>query len=85
METKYRTLESFPLNCEGVIFSIHSGRGLLNRLFSMGIYQGKKLRRLGENLRNGPVCIEINNSRYILGRGIAQKIIIKYETNSNEE
>jgi ferrous iron transport protein A len=60
----------------GVVESIDSGLRLFNRLASMGICEGKEL-KVVKNSGDGPVVIDVEGSRYAIGRGMAEKIIIR--------
>ncbi len=59
----------------GVVVSIESGLRLFNRLASMGISEGREL-RVVKNSGEGPVVIDVEGSRYAIGRGMAQKIVV---------
>lgn len=59
-----------------VVQSIHAGIRLFNRLASMGICEGTKLIVI-KNSKNGPVVIEANGSKFAVGRGMSEKIILK--------
>jgi ferrous iron transport protein A len=63
----------------GVVESIDSGLRLFNRLASMGICEGKEL-KVVKNSGDGPVVIDVEGSRYAIGRGMAEKIIIRKKT-----
>jgi len=58
------------------IVDILGGLGLRERLFEMGIYPGAKV-FIVNNSYHGPIVIALNSARVALGRGIAEKIIVK--------
>lgn len=58
------------------VVDILGGIGAKRRLTEMGIYPGVKLSIL-LNPFSGPLLIGVGNSRLALGRGIAQKILVK--------
>ena len=58
------------------VAKIDAGRGLNSRLASMGIITNTEL-TVVSNRHPGPFVISVRNSRLILGRGIAQKILVK--------
>ncbi|HSW59590.1 MAG TPA: FeoA family protein [bacterium] len=60
---------------KGVVASIDSGLRLFNRLASMGICEGKDITII-KNSGEGPVVIDIEGSRYAIGRGMAEKIVV---------
>jgi ferrous iron transport protein A len=51
-----------------------AGHGCLQKLGSMGIVPGCKLTVL--NSQNGPLLLKVGGSRYAIGRGMAQKILV---------
>jgi len=58
-----------------VIKSINAGIRLFNRLASMGICEGTEFNLIKNNV-GGPVIIEINGSKFAIGRSMAEKILI---------
>ncbi|MGI6393258.1 MAG: FeoA family protein [bacterium] len=64
---------------KAVVGVINSGLRLFNRIASMGICEGKSLTVI-KNSGSGPVVIDVNGSRYAIGRGMAQRIsVVKLE------
>lgn len=61
-----------PGNC-GRIVAINGGCGAKESLALRGITEGGKLRVIS---CRGPVVIEIDRNTIVLGRGIAQKILV---------
>ncbi len=57
-----------------VIDSIVGGRGMRGRLDSMGIYPGEEVDVLANH--GGPVIIRVKGSRFGIGRGMAQRIMV---------
>ncbi len=64
-------------NTEGIISSIDGGRGVQNKLESLGIRPGIKVKKLSSQLFRGPVIIVINGRQVALGYGLASKILIE--------
>ncbi|GAB6163663.1 FeoA family protein [Desulfothermus naphthae] len=62
-------------NKEVTVVAINAGRGLQSRLFSLGLIPGVTIKVLS-NSRPGPLLISIKDTRLVLGRGAAQKIIV---------
>lgn len=58
------------------IHSIEAGRGLQSRLSAMGLLPGVSVRIL-RNSRGGPVVIAVKDSRVMLGRGAAHKVMVR--------
>ncbi len=75
-----KTLE----NSEGrvTVKGIVGGKGLLRRLFDMGIYPTQKI----EVLNNRPqVVVKIGDTKIALSRGIAKKIVVEEDPVEQEE
>ncbi len=62
---------------EGVVVDVIGGRGAISKLLALGIVPGKRVRVLGN--RGGAVLISINGSKFVLGRGMAMKVIVHVE------
>ncbi|MBW2100169.1 MAG: ferrous iron transport protein A [Deltaproteobacteria bacterium] len=55
--------------------AVNAGRGLQSRLASMGLMPGVELEVVSNN-SCGPFIIDVHGSRLMLGRGMAEKIIV---------
>ena len=55
---------------------IDAGRGLNNRLASMGLVPNAEL-RVVSNGHPGPFVLIVKEAKVVLGRGAAQKILVK--------
>jgi len=62
---------------EGIVIDIIGGRGVISKLLSLGIVPGKKVKVLGN--RGGAILISINGSKFVVGRGLAMKVIVHAE------
>lgn len=58
------------------LVSIEAGRGLNSRLASMGLVPNVKI-TVVNNSQPGPFVINVKGSKVILGRGMANKIMIE--------
>jgi len=58
------------------VIGINAGWGLQRRLADMGLTPGVQIRVMSGQ-RAGPVLIDLRDSRLGLGRGVAQKILVK--------
>ena len=58
----------------GRIVAIEGGRGLRQKLYLRGLFEGKVVRIVSNY---GPVTIEVDRSVVAIGRGMAQKIIVE--------
>ncbi|MEA2014901.1 MAG: FeoA family protein [Thermodesulfobacteriota bacterium] len=57
------------------LISVDSGCDLQNRLTAMGLIPGVEIKVLKHSM-HGPLIIEVKGSRIMLGRGMAQKILV---------
>jgi Fe2+ transport system protein FeoA len=55
--------------------AVDSGRGLQSRLAAMGMVPGAEIEVI-QNSFFGPFIVMVKGSRIMLGRGMAQKIIV---------
>jgi ferrous iron transport protein A len=61
----------------GTVLSIDGGRGMINRLNTLGIIPGKKITKLGSIFMRGPVTIEVDRAKVALGFGMAKRILVQ--------
>ncbi|MCK5287747.1 MAG: ferrous iron transport protein A [Candidatus Omnitrophica bacterium] len=73
------SLDEVKTGEEGIIINIRGGRGVYNRLKSMGIRVGIKIIRVNSNFGSGPVVLRIGRAQTALGFGVAHKIIVEVE------
>lgn len=57
------------------LVSVEAGHGLQGRLAAMGLVPGVEIEVLGNSF-HGPFLIAVKDSRIMLGRGMAQKIVV---------
>ncbi len=55
--------------------SVDAGHGLRGRLAAMGLVPGVEIEVL-RNSMHGPFLVAVKGSRIMLGRGMAQKIVV---------
>lgn len=58
---------------KGVVIQIAGGRGLLERMTSLGFVPGTEIAIL-QNFGHGPIIVRSRDARIALGRGVAGKI-----------
>ena len=58
------------------VVNIRAGWGLTRRLADMGLTPGTQIRVINSQM-SGPIIIDFRGSRLVLGRGIAQKIMVE--------
>ena len=66
----------------GRVAQIDGGYGLVDRLASLGIRPGQRIRKLSTSFMRGPVTVEVNRTRVAVGFGIAARIILEVEDNT---
>ena len=67
--------------CSGetvTVTGVRAGWGLQRRLADMGLTPGVQIRVINSQMA-GPVLIDLRGSRVALGRGVAQKILVRGE------
>lgn len=65
-------------NREVSLMAVIGGQGLRRRLNDMGLSKGVKFKVIHASVV-GPCIISLGNSRLVVGRGMAQKILVKEE------
>jgi len=63
----------------GVIKELLGGRGFVKRIESLGIREGKRIKKISSQFFRGPQTIEIDNSQFAIGFGMAKKIIVEVD------
>ena len=58
---------------KGVVIEIAGGRGLLERMTSLGFVPGTEVAIL-QNFGHGPIIVRARDARIALGRGLAGRI-----------
>ncbi len=52
---------------------------MMSKLENMGIKIGSEIKKVSQQLMNGPVVISYGNTRVAVGRGMAQRIMVEVE------
>ena len=63
----------------GVVKQINGGHSIVNRLNSLGIRPGKRIRKTSSMIMHGPITIEVDRAQIALGFGMARRIIVDPE------
>jgi len=53
------------------------GRGPMKRLADLGILVGSRIKVVRKAPFGGPIEIEVNGSRFMIGRGLAERILVE--------
>ena len=62
---------------EGVVVSVHGGYGLFNKLESLGIRNGTRIRKISSHFMKGPVIIQSGNTQLAIGFGMASRVMVR--------
>ncbi len=76
-ETDRASLIDMKEGQRGIIVSILGGRMATKRLADLGVTPGTKVKVLRNAPFHGPIEIEARDSRLVLGRGLASKVLVK--------
>jgi len=66
-----------PIRKKATIKNIIGGQGFQKKLQVMGIRTGQKISVISRQPFKGPLTIQVCGSQMTLGRGMAEKIIVK--------
>ena len=69
-------LTALAPNEVGVIAYLAGGRGIISRLAALGFTPGTELTMV-QNFGRGPIIVNVLHSRIALGRGEAQKVMVR--------
>jgi ferrous iron transport protein A len=61
----------------GRVIDIAGGRGITDRLNSIGIRPGKDIIKVSSAFMRGPVTIRVDRAQVAIGYGMAQKILVE--------
>ena len=73
-----KSLTDVPIGNEFVVSEIKGGRGVIDRLKSLGIRSGTKVKKISGKNR-GTVVIEHGRNQTALGCGVCGKIIVEVD------
>ncbi len=68
------TLAGLVCGEKGRVVNIVGGRGAVMKLMAMGIVPGKEVKVEGR--RGGAMLISVNGTKFVIGRGLAMKVIV---------
>lgn len=71
-----RVLGEMPAGQDVNVIAINAGCGMESRLTGLGIRKGINVKVMRNDMR-GPMVLQVNNSRVMLGRGMALKIVVR--------
>ncbi|MBN2154684.1 MAG: ferrous iron transport protein A [Candidatus Lokiarchaeota archaeon] len=69
-------LTSLAKNHTAFIVNINAGMGATRRLTSLGLTPGTKITKLSSAPFQGPIQLQVRNTRLVIGWGLAAKILV---------
>jgi ferrous iron transport protein A len=69
-------LQMAPTGTDLHVIGIKAGHGLTRRLAELGFNEQATVRVIKAQ-GNGPLIVQLNNSRFALGKGMAMKIMVE--------
>lgn len=79
----YLPLTDLPAYVDGTVVALDGGYGMQARLRSLGIVEGKRLRKLSDIGRRGPVVVLIERTQVAIGYGIARRVMVRADSLSS--
>ncbi len=70
------TLATMRAGKSGVIVDVLGGRGIIERLASLGIRPGKRVTKVSSMLLGGPVTVEVDRAQIAVGARMAARILV---------
>lgn len=61
----------------GVVVNLEGGHGFKERVQSMGIRLGKKIKKTGAHFWKGPQTVLVDSFQVAIGHGMASKIFVE--------
>lgn len=81
MSSQIVSLTRMKIGESGKIYDFKEGKKLCKKLDSLGIRKGKNIKKISDIFLKGPITIQIENSSTIaIGRGMAEKIMVKVDS-----
>lgn len=68
---------------QGLVVEIQGGQKMALRLSTLGIRVGVRIKKVNQQVLNGPIVVEIGCSQIAIGFGIAKKILVSVESSTN--
>lgn len=73
-ESDVLTLSRLNPGEQGRIIAVEGGHGIRQKLFLRGLFEGSVVRMIS---CYGPVTVEVDRNTVSIGRGMAQKVIVR--------
>ena len=76
VEDDLTTLATMRAGQSGIIADVRGGRGIVERLASLGIRPGKRVTKVSSMLLGGPVTVEVDRAQIAIGAQMAARILV---------
>lgn len=63
----------------GVIRELKGGSDFIRRINSMGLRPGKRIKKVSSHFWRGPQTVEVDNTSFAIGYGMAKKIFVEVD------
>jgi ferrous iron transport protein A len=63
----------------GIVLELEKECNFTRKIQGMGIRQGKKIKKISSHFWRGPQTVEVDNTRFAIGFGMARKILVEVE------
>ena len=73
------SLSDLSPGIKATIVALHGGHGFQRRLRTMGIREGKTIIVVAKQPFGGPLVLEVDGKWTTLGRGMARRILVRWE------
>jgi len=74
---KILPLTDLEANQSGIIREIQGGRGMVSRLYALGVIPGKRVTKISAMMMRGPVVLRVNNTEVAIGFGMASRVMVE--------
>ncbi|NSW76384.1 MAG: ferrous iron transport protein A [Candidatus Atribacteria bacterium] len=73
------TLPEMKAGEEGTVIGVRGQEGFPRRLWVLGLFPGKRVKKIGSSLGGGPIVISCGTQELALGRGLASRVMVEVE------
>lgn len=73
------TLISMKNAQSGIVVAVKGGKGMINKLESLGIRLGVRITKKSAVIGGGPVIIGVGNTELAIGHGMASRILVEVD------
>ncbi|MEN3186681.1 MAG: FeoA family protein [Atribacterota bacterium] len=73
------TLAEMRAGEEGTVIGVNGQEAFPRRLWVLGLFPGKKVKKISSSLGGGPVVISCGTQELALGRGLALRVMVEVE------